>query len=360
MPSTAAETASRAKFWHQSGVETILSCPRRFLLETILQVPQDEKLSTVAGTSHHSGVEAHERARMAGNADGITEAEQLAVALAELDRLLAGVSAELLADYALKQATPAVRRKLEAAAAAEQATAGRQQLVGEVEASVANWWHAPVREDGATTRDVLLAMTPLRIEHYLRVPVIAGAADLAGTMDGLYRDADGRIVLVDQKTSGKMAGWGDGDDEHRDQATFYSLLTLLDPELAALDGVTDGLPPMLFCVVRRAVAKRKSDKWVGATLQWVRPDNLDVADLGARVRKAETIKAAGDFPADPTSRWCKWCPFYERCAPGDGSLAGPPAGVIAGMSAQRTVPDRKPPAAVAAGSTYDADNPWEM
>jgi hypothetical protein len=57
----------------------------------------------------------------------------------------------------------------------------------------------------------------------------------------------------------------------------------------------------------------------------VQPDFVDVAVLGQKIRDAEAIVTADEFPRNPSWILCSqtWCPHYEKCMI-TGEYAGRP------------------------------------
>lgn len=329
MPSTEFETESRRANLHQSSLDSVLDCPRRFWFETLSDAPQTGKPSAAAGTATHAAIEAHEQARIDGNPDGISEDEMKAVAAASIADLAGTFTPAQLADLThVRKAHGRGKNRVP-----EQVLTGLDALVAGAEDAIHNWWHAPIDETGTTCRDWLMTMTPLAVEKYATGRVAGVTRPLAGTLDGLYVDGHGRIRMVDTKTAKDFAYWRT-DEGHRDQPAFYALLLTLDATLADLhpDLPARQLVPMTFVVVRRSVGT--TAKFQGAKLMTVEPTQRDMVRLGDRLRAAEAKIAEGRFLPNPTAKWCQAysCPIWDRCVGGDRTLAGPLAQAAARLA----------------------------
>lgn len=325
MPQTAAEADSRRKYHHQSGVDTILGCPRRWWLENEAGIVQPAKPTAAAGTAYHTALEAHERARLDGNPGGVTEEEMLTIAYADLDEMLPHFDAEALAG--VKVPLPKARKKRGEDAPVQEYLYGIDALKDKARCAIRNFWHG-VTEDGVTPREWLLRFTPLAVELYARAALAEGCRDLAGTLDWVGLDPDGNPCIIDHKTTGDLGYWKE-PREHAAQATHYGALLLLDPNL---DEVSEHLPattlpPTHYLVVRTSLAARETTKT--ALVQTLQPTMQDVADLGANVREAERIREEGLFPRNEAYKWCKAfsCPFYSECV-GGGPLSKAPSIVL--------------------------------
>lgn len=345
MPSTEFETASRRVNHHQSSVELTLGCPRRAAIELYSTIELPARLQAAAGTAFHWALAGHETARLEGNPDGITREamkELAAESLAEMDGTFdAKALAELTHTYKAKGKDRSL----------DDVRTGMDALLAQAHDAVDNWWDAPITDPAwlpdptwvateeepeqvpatTTCREWLMRLTPLAIEQYVKAPLLPGSRELAGTVDGIYWDpalkaGAGGVRLVDAKTAGKsgMSSWK-RPGEHRHQATFYSVLSVLDQSLSAIDErlpVTE-MPPLTNMVVRRELGTRSN--FIGALLLEIQPGQPDVPILADRIRKTEQLLADGRFLPDPTYQFCKsWsCPVFDRCLFGDKSLAGP-------------------------------------
>lgn len=294
MPSTDEEQLSRRDNWHQSSVDTILGCPRRYALNYELGFVESGRTPAVIGTAVHAALEEHELARM--NGESVTFEEIVEVAYESLQEEISRVSPDDLDDADVMA-----------------------HLRAETEATIDNWWYGRFVSDElpnweGSARDYVLTLTPVAVEEYLHADVVDGCAPLAGTLDGIYMDENKNLVMLDWKTANALSDWKKPDG-HRHQATFYSALILLG-------GVypTKTLPAMKYVVIRRGKIRATS---AAAALLTVQPDARDIGELGSRVRKAERYKDEGVYPADPRWRWCKTCPFQPYCAPGTGELLAP-------------------------------------
>ena len=295
MPATDDEQESRRANWHQSSVDTVLGCQRRYALEYEVGLTVPGKQASSIGTAVHAGLEAHEVARAAGVTLTLPEVQAAALASLTVERL-----------------------RLDPSEAADEDLAAEMRVL--TEQTCENWWSGPMTGPQlpagweGSARDFVLTLQPVATETYVRAAVLEGTAPLAGTLDGLYRTADGTLVMLDWKTAKSLSGWK-SPDEHRHQAAFYAAIL-------ALGGGYDltVLPAMIYVVVRRGKVRAGSPTSAMLTVQ---PDAYDLVELGKRVRKAEAYKDAGVYVANPSWRWCSTCPFRQLCAPGSGVLLGP-------------------------------------
>jgi len=276
--------SSRAGAWHQSTLNTIHDCPRRWFLTYDLGLPDPSGDAARVGTGIHAAVEAHEKARMAGDVLPSID-DMVDVACAELE--------EGLHDGAYH--------------------------------GVRHWWKTKMKDKGLSHRDFVMQMEPIAIEPYFRIPLVDGALPIGGWMDAVYRDEGGVYRLVDLKTSGSMSRWKDDGEGKRPQATMYAVALQLSDILPER---IEYLPEMTYTVVKPGTGGECAKRVI------VQPDLVDVGVLGQRIRDAEAIVKADVFPRNPSSMLCsqQWCPHYEKCMV-TGEYAGLPATIR-----KRTVP----------------------
>jgi hypothetical protein len=219
---------------------------------------------------------------------------------------------------------------LEAALAALPSADGE----AEVRAAVHHFYHTKDKELGLTIREYLGQMEPIALETYFKVDLVANCLPLGGTFDGLYRDQDGKMRLIDHKTAASFNNWGRNGETHRTQASFYSACLVASDEFPEVVE----LPQVDYLVVRKSVGKTKT--FDGARIVSVQPDLHDVALLGRRVREAQALVGEGEFLPNPATMFCsqQWCQFYDRCQ-GTGELAGPWPQVSAVLMGAGTVVD---------------------
>jgi hypothetical protein len=308
MPKEAHETVSRAENWHQSGLEQITGCPRSWFLEHQLSLPTPGKATAVAGTAYHTAVEFHEMLRMQG--EDSSREDMLAAGLEMLDLEIATVPPDVVAAVSVKHPK---RGEL----------TGVDALRHQLETAVSAFWDAEM-ESGLTIRDTLLQWTPLGLEVYGSAQIVDGARPLAGTIDGVYLDGDGNVLVVDHKTAARVTDWAK-PGKGAEQATHYALLVYLDEKLAALHEAlptvgSGRLPVVHFLVASRTASARKAKQAVHVVTD-VNPTDLHSA--GVRVRAAEQLLVEGRFPANPAYQWCRTCPFRERCVAGTRELMAP-------------------------------------
>jgi hypothetical protein len=280
---------SREGAWHQSTVGTLLDvCARQYALTYVAQIPTPQPDWAKVGTAYHYGVEQHQQARING---------------ACLDE--AGTLAAALRNYYDNDGDPA--------------------LEAEVVAAVHHFFHTKDTELGVTIVEHLATLTPVALETYFRLPLVDGTMPVAGTFDGLYRDSDGRHILIDHKTAGSFNNWSRSGEGHRTQASFYAAALTVSPDFP---DITE-LPEVRYLVVRKTAGKSKA--FDGARIVSVQPDLTDIQVLGNRIREAHSLVEAGEFLPNPASNLCSrtWCPFWDRCQ-GTGELAGSWPAVLTG------------------------------
>lgn len=283
------QVGSRKGAHHQSSLETILDgCSWQYYLGNVVEVPQPEKPYSLVGTSFHSAIERHEVARLEGNSlPELTEMQELSASLIEdkfnliPQQMLVGKADSLLTI---------------------------DTLVGMSSDALESWYKEKPKGDTQSHRDWLLDREPLEIEKYFKVDLLDGSLPVAGWIDGVYRDTDGSIIIVDQKTAGDFSRWKLDGSGHRYQASMYCVGLLLSgsyPEIVSLDSVS-----MTYLVSRTRGGKVERSRRVV-----VKPELDDVSILGDRIRMADNIIDNSLF--FPNSSWnlckAKFCSFYEGC-----------------------------------------------
>jgi hypothetical protein len=268
--------SDRSDAWHQSTLSSLLDgCSWQYFLEYILKVEATSKSASIAGSAYHAAVEQHE----------------------------------------LRRGTVGVEDMLGIATEYVEERGGGTDVAEEARAAVRNFFR-PLKDGSLSHRDWLQDYEPVAIEQYFKLPLVEGAKPIGGTVDGVYRAADGRLTLIDHKTADSFSRWGKEGDEHRKQATLYSVAAALSPEYEA-----EELIPMQYLVVRRREGKSK--QFESARRVEVLPSLADVQVLGDRVREAERKVRDMDFVRNPSWVLCdaRWCPFYQQCVV-TGELAG--------------------------------------
>jgi hypothetical protein len=284
MPADQSEAvSSRAGAWHQSTLQQIHDCPRRWFLTYQCGLPDPSGEAARIGTGVHSAVEHHEKARQSGGSASFDECADVAVA--ELE----------------------------------------PELHDSARHGLRHWWKTPMKDKSMPHREWLAQFDVVAIEPYFNLPLVEDALPIGGWMDGVYRDPETGIYrIVDLKTAGSMSRWKESGEGKRYQATMYAVALQLGD---ILPESIDYLPQMTYTVVKPGTggecAKRVS----------VQPDLDDVRVLGERIRDAEQIVVADEFPRNPDWNLCsqKWCPHWDRCM-GSGELAGRPAAVRVHLS----------------------------
>jgi hypothetical protein len=271
--------SARQGAWHQSTLQQIQDCPRRWFLTYQCGLPDPSGEAARIGTAVHTGVEFHEKRRQQGIETSLEEMVDHACATIE------------------EEHHAAVRHGLR------------------------HWYKTPMKGGGGVShREWLAQYEVVAIEPYFNLELVEGALPIGGWIDGVYRDpSTGRYLLVDLKTAGSMSRWKDGGEGKRHQATMYAIALQLS---AILPEPIDYLPSMTYTVVKPGTggecAKRVS----------VQPDLEDVRVLGQKIRDAEATVSADLFPRNPSWNLCseKWCPHYNGCMV-TGEYAGRPVTV---------------------------------
>jgi len=173
-----------------------------------------------------------------------------------------------------------------------------------------NWYSAPLKDGGKSHRDWLLELTPIAVEPYFRLELVEGANPIGGWIDGVYKDKDGRVILVDQKTAGDFGRWGHDGAGHRYQATMYAVALVLSEEFPDVTRLED--IQMHYLVSRTRTGNSTLERVRRVIVQ---PELDDVALLGDRIRQVEWVIKENAFEPNPTWLLCKakYCPFYTEC-----------------------------------------------
>lgn len=136
-----------------------------------------------------------------------------------------------------------------------------------------------------------LNLSPLAREQWLQVRLASGA-DLVGKLDRLDRRPDGRLDVIDYKTSDRVI---DEQDLSRDLAAqIYAVL--------AQENYGGIVASVRFIYLP-----------VGTVAVW-RPEQEDIDDAKVRIEaRIAEIRACQDFSATP-GPMCRYCPFALGCA----------------------------------------------
>lgn len=284
--------SSRSGAHHQSSLETLLDgCSWQYYLANILKVETPPKPYSLIGTSFHSAIEKHETVRMEGwdcdvptLQEMLDHAEELILNEAHLipDHMMIGKDGE----------------KWDA-----------ETLVSMCHHALRNWYSEPTK-DGVSHREWLLGLEPLAIEPYFKLNLVTDADPIGGWIDGVYRDKQGKIYLVDQKTAGDFSRWSLDGEGHRYQATVYAVALVLSEDFPDVQNLSD--IQMHYLVSRTRTGTKALEK---ARRVVVQPELDDVSLLGERIRKAEWIMRSKAYAPNPTWGLCsqKFCPFYKGC-----------------------------------------------
>jgi hypothetical protein len=271
--------SSRANRWHQSTLSNLLDgCSWQYFLTYIIGLNTGKKPYAAIGTAYHSAIELHENNR-------IKNIE---------------TTKEEMEDYAVKLLSKTIKSD----------DAEYEELFKNLRDALSNWYEVH--------RPVVLNWEVVAIEPEFTLSLVDDHKPIGGYIDAIYRDADGKVFIVDHKTAKSFDRWRDADG-HRTQATMYATALVLSPDFPE---ITE-LPEMVYMVSRTSTSKRKDfDK--GRTLR-VQPMLEDVRLLGDRIRAAENMVKTESYTTKTDWALCspKWCPFYQGCQV-DKTLSGSP------------------------------------
>lgn len=264
---------NRSEAWHQSTLDVIGNCSWKYFLTYVCGLPDPSGPAAQVGTAVHAQVEAYERARMNGGAISLSEMQ---------DAVVVG----LPADYAAMAVT-----------------------------ACANWYRSKMKDKSESHREWVAQWEPVELEGYFNIALVENAMPIGGTIDAVYRDADGIYHVVDLKTSKDMSRWKSDGEGKRLQATMYSVAVQLKYNL-------DYLPTVWY-----AVARTNSSGETAKRIP-VYPDLTDVRVLGDRIRAAQQIVDTMDYVRNPAWVMCNpsWCSHYQGCMV-TGELCGTPVAV---------------------------------
>ena len=265
--------------WHQSTLSNLLDgCSWQYFLTYVLEMDQGLKPYAEVGTAYHSAIELHELNRMKDTET--TQEEMITYATTLLQ--------EVVGD------NPII-----------------DELTTNLKSAIGNWY--------SYHRPVVLEWTPVAIEPEFTLPLVDGARPIGGYIDAIYRDADGRLFVVDHKTAKSFDRWRDGEG-HRTQAAMYATALVISEDFPE---ITE-LPEMVYMVSRTSTSERKN--FEKGRIVRVQPNMEDVRLLGDRIRAAEIAVVQEDYKTKTDWALCspKWCPFYEGCQI-TGQLSGTPA-----------------------------------
>jgi hypothetical protein len=280
---------SRQGAHHQSSIETILDgCSWQYYLANELQIPTKPKPHALVGTSFHSAIELHENARL-NNTVVPTLKEMIQYAN----------------DLIIKDAVDIDPNMM----------VGKDGLAWDVETltdmcedAITNWYKVKPKDSEQSHREWLLDLTPIAIEPYFKLDLVENARPIGGWIDGVYKDKNGKIILVDEKTAGDFSRWSLSGDGHRYQATMYAVALLLSedfPDVTELDQIE-----MTYLVSRTRGGNVERARRVV-----VKPELDDVKLLGDRIRETERVINTKDYAPNPSWILCskRFCPFFEGC-----------------------------------------------
>ena len=283
--------SSRAGAHHQSSIETLLDgCSWQYYLANIKNVPTQPKPHALVGTTFHSAVELHENARLSGwDSDVPTLQTMLDFAEKAIRAEAPNIAPQMMVDK-------------------DGNVWDEETLIEMCHSAITNWYSVPLKDGGVSHREWLLELTPVAIEPYFKLALVEGADPIGGWIDGVYKDKDGNIILVDQKTAGDFSRWKADGEGHRFQATMYAVALVLSDDFPE---VTDLAQIQMHYLVSRT----RGGNVEKARRVVVQPELDDVAMLGDRIRQAESIIQNKLYAPNPTWILCsqRFCPFYQGC-----------------------------------------------
>lgn len=295
---------SREGAHHQSSISTILDgCSWQYYLNNIKNIPTPPKPHSLMGTSFHTAIEAHEVARL-NNLPTPSLDDMVAIAHKAILKESDALTPEMMIDKEGNILTA-------------------DSLLDMCGYALNNWYNEKTKE-GISHRDWLLKLTPVAIEPYFKLHLVNDALPIGGWIDGVYKDEDGKYLLVDQKTAGDFTRWSYDGSLHRYQATMYAVGLILSdqfPEITDLDNLE-----MHYLVSRTRTGNKNLEK---ARHVIVKPELDDVSLLGDRIREVEFIIKNKLYAPNPTWLLCKprFCSFYNDCQV-TGKLSKAPIEVI--------------------------------
>jgi RecB family exonuclease len=274
--------SARANRWHQSTLSNLLDgCSWQYFLTYIVGLSTGKKPHAAIGTAYHSAIELHENNRI----------KNLSTSEKEMQ------------DYANKLFQKSIN----------DSDPEYDELSTNLRDAISNWYEYH--------RPVVLEWTPVAIEPEFTLPLVDEHKPIGGYIDAIYRDADGKLFIVDHKTAKNFDRWRDADG-HRTQAAMYATALVLSEDFPE---ITE-LPEMVYMVTRTSTSTRSNFE-KGKVLR-VQPTLEDVRLLGDRVRAAENMVKTESYKTKTDWPLCsqKWCAFYQGCQV-DKTLSGTPDGV---------------------------------
>ena len=295
--------SSRKGAHHQSSIETLLDgCSWQYYLANELEIPTKPKPHALVGTNFHSAIELHENARMSGS-ELPTLDQMIEFAATNIEREAVEIPAHMMVGK-------------------DKEVWDVDTLVGMCSDALTNWYKVKLKDGGVSHRDWLMELEPIAIEPYFRLNLVSDADPIGGWIDGVYKNKEGKILLVDQKTAGDFSRWKPDGEGHRFQATMYAVALILSPDFPDVTEL-DGLE-MHYLVSRTRGGNVEKARRVS-----VSPELDDVGMLGDRIRKAEKMIKDKEYAPNPSWILCseRFCPFFEGCQI-TGELRKPPLQIV--------------------------------
>lgn len=259
-----------------SLMKTLLEgCGWQIALERLIGLDGKEHPRSSSGTAYHAALEAHEKARMAGED------------LPTLDELVR------VAFDAVHEQNPGWPPKV------------LELSLDEARNAVVNWWSAPIRKgqpgEGGSIRDRVMAWAPISIEQKIILDLPNGK-QMSGLADVVYTDEQGRIVVVDHKSATNFGRYPLTGKGLGPQAATYVELVRAEHEWEA--------DHFEYHVAR--TQQGDSARFERVRVVSLVPTDEDMADLADRIERASSRIDERYFPKAPDWFLCsaEWCPFH--------------------------------------------------
>lgn len=276
-----------------SRVKALLdNCAYQQALEKIVGLEQPNHPRAAVGIAHHYAIERHEEYRRnyrtsggaVGDPDGLPLNDMQAIAKRELDEQ--DVNWEAF-DY--------------------------DESVEQLRVGLEHWYHGAIPDDqpggGGSLRDRVMPWTPIAIEAFWTIWLPEDTyLPVAGSPDGVYRDEDSELVVVDQKNATRFGRYPLDGNGLRDQSTMYVLAAMTAPNMPAMPGER----ARFEYHISRCV-EGKTSRFQQLRVVTIDVDDVDLDYVHSRIAKAGTRVDNSNFPKNPDSWLCspEWCSFHK-------------------------------------------------